>query len=143
MSREPVRPTLRRPVGTARKRRCHTRENGKCWMCGKPVEMTGPTVRYDHKLPLELGGADDDANLYPLHAEPCDRIKTAADRVRIDKARRIRKREDGTRRERRNIPQHVNGLQGRGFDKTLTKGFDGVVRERPRPFPAKHKDAQR
>lgn len=123
LAREPVEATPRRSMTAGRKLRIHTREKGKCWMCGKPVPTYGPEVRYDHRLPLELGGSDDDANVFPLHAEPCDRLKTMADRRRIDKARRQRAM---------SAPREPSRLQGRGFDKAKTRGFDGKVRERAR-----------
>lgn len=88
---EPVVPDDRAAMTPARKRRIWEREKGKCWMCGQAVPQAGPDVRYDHKVPLELGGADADHNLYPLHTTPCDELKTKADRARIDKMRRQRR----------------------------------------------------
>ena len=90
MARDAVEIDGRSSMTPARKQRIWTAREGKCWMCGQPVPVEGPEVRYDHKLPLELGGSDDDENIWPLHREPCDRIKTAADRQRIDKTRRQR-----------------------------------------------------
>jgi 5-methylcytosine-specific restriction endonuclease McrA len=88
---EPVDLDDRGSMTPARKHRIWLSRDGKCWMCGFEVPETGPGVRYDHKLALELGGADDDANLWPLHREPCDRLKTAADLRRIAKMRRQEK----------------------------------------------------
>lgn len=92
LTREPVEIENRRAMTTARKARIHTLRDGKCWMCGFAVEVSGPTVIYDHRVPLELGGTDDNSNLWPLHRSPCDRIKTAADRKRIDKAKRLQRK---------------------------------------------------
>jgi 5-methylcytosine-specific restriction enzyme A len=50
-----------------------------CHVCGK----TGAD-QVDHVVPLGEGGADEDYNLAPIHAEPCHREKTA------DEARRAR-----------------------------------------------------
>lgn len=86
--REPVELDDRGSMSDARKTRIWKSRKGICWMCGQMVPMLGSDVRYDHKLCLDLGGKDEDANLWPLHREPCDRIKTAADRKRIDKHRR-------------------------------------------------------
>jgi hypothetical protein len=102
--RQPVEIIPRKAMHSARKRRIHEREAGKCWLCTKLVPQTGPDVRYDHRVPLELGGTDDDANIFPLHREPCDRLKTAADMAKIAKVRRLIAREDGTRRPRKAIP---------------------------------------
>lgn len=85
---EPVVPEDRGSMHDARKRRIWARVKGKCWMCGQAVPESGPDVRYDHKIPIELGGADEDWNIYPLHRQPCDELKTKADRKRIDKMRR-------------------------------------------------------
>lgn len=94
MKREPVPATKRGSISEARKRRIWEREKGICWMCGKPVEMLGPTVRYDHRIPLELTGTDADENIFPLHREPCDRLKCKADAAKIAKVRRIRKKDN-------------------------------------------------
>ena len=83
---KPIEIAKRRPMTPARMHRIWLRVVGVCWMCGAVTPERGEGVRYDHKLPLELGGSDEDENIFPLHREPCDRIKTAADRVRIDKA---------------------------------------------------------
>lgn len=91
LEREVVELDGRGAMTAARKERIWRARNGICWMCGLSVDVLGPTVRYDHKLPIDLGGKDDDDNLWPLHREPCDRIKTKADRKRIDKHRRQQK----------------------------------------------------
>lgn len=109
---EPVELDDRAAMTPARKRRIWEREKGKCWMCGQAVPQAGPDVRYDHKVPLELGGADADHNLYPLHTKPCDELKTKADRARIDKMRR-QKSKLGPESERTVSPSW--GKQRRGF----------------------------
>ena len=115
----------RRSMSLARKLRIHKSRDGKCWMCGKIVPPSGPDVRYDHRKPLELGGSDDDANLYPLHTDPCDKLKTKADRQRIDKAKRLAG-------ETCTAPP-ARPLQGRPFDQTRRRKMDGtVVLRRPR-----------
>lgn len=88
LEREPVTPDDRGSMSPARKARIWTARHGKCWFCGFEVPKAGPDVVYDHKIPLELGGSDGDANIYPLHRKPCDELKTKADRRRIDKMRR-------------------------------------------------------
>lgn len=89
---EPGSSTPRGAISNTRKARIHALRKGKCWMCGQPVAVSGPEVRYDHRLPLELGGSDDDDNLWPLHRAPCDKLKTAADASRIAKAKRQAKK---------------------------------------------------
>lgn len=45
-----------------------------CHVCGKRG-----ADQVDHIVPLAEGGADEDGNLAPIHAEPCHREKTAAE----------------------------------------------------------------
>ena len=45
-----------------------------CHVCGR---LGADEV--DHVVALAEGGADDESNLAPIHAEPCHRVKTAAE----------------------------------------------------------------
>jgi 5-methylcytosine-specific restriction endonuclease McrA len=76
----------------------------------------------DHILPLWLGGSNREKNLEGLcpdhHA-----AKTKAEASLRAKAKRREARDQGTRRPRQPIAS-------RGFDKTQTRGFDGIVRPR-------------
>jgi len=76
----------------------------------------------DHILPLWLGGSNKEKNLEGLcpahHA-----AKTKAEASLRAKAKRREQRDQGTRRPRQPIAS-------RGFDKTQTRGFDGIVRPR-------------
>lgn len=119
--------TPRRPMTAVRKKRIWKARNGLCAWCKKPVPMTGELVRYDHHIPLAIGGLDEDDNIRPLHASPCDKIKTALDKKVIAKVLRLRARLEGQRRKRKAI---LNA----GFSKRLTRGFDGKVRNR-NPLP--------
>jgi 5-methylcytosine-specific restriction endonuclease McrA len=126
IGRKMVGGTPRKAMTPARKRRLHAQHNGLCTYCSQETEVMGPTVVYDHEIPLELGGADDDSNLGPIHASPCNKIKTAADIRQIAKMRRQEKMDD---------PKEPSRLQGRSFDKDLTRGFDGKTKPRePRKF---------
>jgi 5-methylcytosine-specific restriction endonuclease McrA len=120
MKREDVPATPRKAMSDARKRRIWEREGGKCWMCGQVTAMTGPEVRYDHRIPIELSGSEDDSNVFPLHREPCDRIKTKADAAKIAKMRRLRKKRDPDTRK-------PSVMKSRGFDKTVKRRLNGTV----------------
>ena len=98
MSREPVTKTKRGYMGKGRKHRLWEAANGVCAWCLKAVDKYGAAVRYDHFIPLALGGPDTDDNIRPLHTRPCDAIKTAFDVKRIAKAKRLEKAERGERK---------------------------------------------
>lgn len=90
-SREKVVVPPRPAPGKAMKRRVWEREGGICWWCQQAVPQSGPLVEYDHKLARELmgEGADEEANLYPMHKRPCHLDKSKGeDWPRIFKARR-------------------------------------------------------
>ncbi len=116
MARTPSTP--RKAMTPARKRRIHAQHNGLCTYCGQETEIMGPTVVYDHEIPLELGGADDDSNIGPIHKSPCDRIKTAADAHQIAKMRRQAKMDE---------PRAPSQIKSRPFPTDLRKRMDGTV----------------
>lgn len=98
----------RRAMTPARKRRIWEREHGICWLCTKPVPMEGPEVIYDHRNVLRISGSDDDGDIFPIHTEPCNRLKTAADKARIAKTNRQSKLTRPREKSRR-------PLRSRGF----------------------------
>lgn len=100
---EPVSATPRTTMTLARKTRLHGLSAGLCAWCKHPVEVSGPSVVYDHRIPLTLGGSDEDENIRPLHATPCDKQKTALDKRIIAKVERQRKKALGvvTRKRKR------------------------------------------
>ncbi len=111
--REAVSATARRSLTPARKRRCHLFWKGLCAVCGLPVALKGPSVRYDHEIPVWTGGADDDGpNLRSLHRDPCDKTKTRIDVAAIAKCKRLAG-ETCTKRGRP-IPQRANPWPPKG-----------------------------
>jgi 5-methylcytosine-specific restriction endonuclease McrA len=110
--------TPRKAMTPARKRRIHAQHKGLCTYCGQETEVSGPTVIYDHEIPLELGGADDDSNIGPIHASPCNKIKTAADARQIAKMRRQAKMDE---------PRAPSQIQSRPFPRDLRKKMNGSV----------------
>lgn len=105
-------PPKRGAMTPARMRRIWERERGICWWCDKPVPMRGgAVVRYDHRIPFEISFDDRDENIFPIHRDPCDLAKTAADQGDIAKARRRRLKAEGVEtRKKKPIP-------GQGFQK--------------------------
>lgn len=105
---------VRGAMTPTRMKRIWEREKGVCWFCTQPVPMRGQgVVTYDHRIPLEIIGHDGDENIFPIHRDPCDRIKTAADQAKIAKVRRQSGAKGQAARRAKNGPQ----LQSRGFEK--------------------------
>lgn len=111
---EPVEPTPRKPMTKARKERIHKMRKGICRVCKEPVPLDGPNVRYDHLIPVWLKGPDTDANIWPIHRDPCDLAKTAKDQGCIAKVKRQKLKHEGE------FPPSRFKLQGRGFQKRWT-----------------------
>ena len=98
----------------ARMKRIWEREKGVCWFCTQPVPMRGQgVVTYDHRVPFEIIQHDEDWNIYPIHRDPCDKLKTKADQARIAKVRRQSGAKGQAARRVKNGPQ----LKGRPFPK--------------------------
>lgn len=116
---------IRRAMTKARKRAAHDRAGGVCWWCSEPVEMFGPTVEYDHRIGVWLTEEDRDDDVWPLHADPCHKLKTAQDAKTRGHVKRMAARHDGTRRPRKEI-------QSPGFQ----KGHRPFPK---RPFPKRSK----
>lgn len=98
------------------------RQNGRCGCgCGKRLDPFAEGVIDEHLIPLELTGSNDLENR-ALYRKPCAKAKTEIDAANIAKAKRLAG-ETCTGPTKRPI-------ESRGFDKALTKGFDGKVRLR-------------
>jgi hypothetical protein len=93
-----------------------------CVICRMACAAFGPTVIWDHRVPLAIGGSNDLDNMDPHHAGPCAKVKTALDMKAIAKAKRLAG-------ETKAGPTK-NPIRSRGFDRTKSRGFDGRVRER-------------
>jgi hypothetical protein len=129
-AREKVEAPKRRPMTKARKVRIWTARNGLCGECGEPVPMLGKGVRYDHRGVLWITLDDSDDAIWPIHAA-CDARKTPGDISTVAKIKRlIRDADPETRKRAKRAIPAGRPLQGRGFDKSRSKGFDRVVRER-------------
>lgn len=94
--------------------------DGRCKICGEKI--TGP-FEVEHRVPVALGGTNDPSNLEAVHPQPCHSSKTKADVKAIAKAKRLEKKSSPETRK-------PATMKSRGFQKTLTKGFDGKVRPR-------------
>jgi len=117
----PVEP--RKAMTPARKARIHAMRDGKCWLCSKAVPVSGPSVVYDHRMALFNGGTDDNSNLWPICADPCNKLKTAADLNKAAKIRRQQKLHD--EREPTRIP--ARKFESRPFPTNLKRKMNGQV----------------
>lgn len=88
--------------------------DGCCHICEMKIQP-GQEWDVSHPTPLELGGADDDANRRPAHRR-CHRILTATEDVpAIRKAQRREARHLGAKRTSRPIP----GSKASGWKRKL------------------------
>jgi 5-methylcytosine-specific restriction protein A len=103
MKREPVPATARTKWSPARRRAALERDRYECAEPTCDAKFPGGVgAELDHILPLALGGADELANIQVLCGRH-HREKTRFDIGRIAKARRIRRREAGEKRNARPI----------------------------------------
>lgn len=98
-----------------------------CAICNHPI-FWDEEIDWDHVHPIALGGEHSHANLRPLHAN-CHQKKTSGSKATsagsdihmIAKAKRI-----ASGGKKRRGPK----LRSKGFDKNLTRHFDGTTEAR-------------
>lgn len=114
----------RRRLTPAQKAECHTRENGVCYLCGKPVEVTGPNVHYDHKRNRWMTFDQGLENFFPVHWDPCHKAKTREEATSRAKVKRLVKKSDPELRKSK------HPIKSAGFRRSTThkRGLDGQVR---------------
>lgn len=99
-------------------------QNGRCACgCGEKLQPMTEGVIDEHLISLGAGGTNDLKNR-ALYRKPCATAKTVGDKGTIGKVKRIEARENGTRRQRKAIPQAANPWPPKGS-----------VKFAPRPFP--------
>jgi 5-methylcytosine-specific restriction protein A len=72
------------------------REHGVCHICELPVTV-GQRWEIEHRIPLALGGLDDEANMFPAHAT-CHKPKSAEDVANIARAKRRKAKHIGIKK---------------------------------------------
>lgn len=92
---------------------------GVCYLSGRKIRA-GERWDCDHVIALTNGGENRERNLAPALVG-AHREKTKADVATKKKTARIRKKFLGIK------PTGTGKIQSRGFDKRLTKRFDGTV----------------
>lgn len=122
MSRAPVEIEKRKPLSRREVIQLMLDQNGRCGCgCGEKLDPMREGVVDEHVIPLEIRENANDLDNRALYRKPCAAAKTAKkDAPAIAKVKRIEARLNGTRRPRKPIPSP-------GFDKTMTKKFDGSV----------------
>lgn len=96
-------------------------QSGRCGCgCGKKLDPITEGVIDEHLIALELTGSNDLKNR-SLFRKPCAVEKTKQDRTDIAKCKRLAG-------ETGNAPKRQ--IASRGFDRSMTKGFDGKIRPR-------------
>jgi 5-methylcytosine-specific restriction endonuclease McrA len=94
MSRERVVVPPRKDPTKTQKVAAWNRENGLCYLCGKPVALEGSGVQYDHRDGRAVSANDETDNLYPVHPV-CHAPKTA--KVDTPRAAKTKRQEKLTR----------------------------------------------
>lgn len=112
--------TPRKPISTIRRAAIFKAARGVCHICERRIQA-GERWEVEHRIPLALGGADDDSNRRPAH-EKCHAKKTRDDQSSIARAKRREARHTGAYRSAHPMP----GSRGTKFKKRM----DGSVVER-------------
>lgn len=71
---------------------------GRCHLCGCKVQV-GERWELEHRIPLALGGPDDETNVAPAH-KACHARKTVVDAGNHAKAERVRAKHFGAAQRR-------------------------------------------
>lgn len=133
--------TLARPMPKPEKRKAASlaimvevflRQGVPCAKCPAILKLEG--FEMDHIQPLDALGRQTPDNWQAL-CPACHLVKTRIDNARAKKGARVRGETGQLKRRREAGPTFTsrNDLAlrpSRGFDKTLTRGFDGKVRNR-------------
>jgi len=87
----------RRPLSVTRRVALFQSHAGVCHLCSGRIQA-GEAWEVSHEIPLELGGADDEANMRPAHAK-CHRAHTSTvDIPNIARAKRRYAKHIGARK---------------------------------------------
>ena len=76
----------RRSLSTTARVRIFNAAGGRCHICEQRIQV-GQPWEVEHRIPLALGGADDESNMRPAHTA-CHAPKTVADLGDIARAKR-------------------------------------------------------
>ena len=112
----------------AQREQIYTRDRGKCAIC-KGFVARHESWTAGHIIRHSDGGRTIVENgQIECHKNGCNLITQKIDTSGSARTKRMKRAHEEGRGRKRKGPQ----IQSRGFDKTLTKGFDGKVRKRDR-----------
>jgi len=108
---------MRKSFSAKDRARIFAAHGGVCGLSGVKIGA-GDAWHIEHRVPVALGGSNDDENLYPALVEP-HALKTKDDVKRIAKAKRQSGIEGG--QAARRAKRGFGLIQSRGFDKNGPK----------------------
>jgi 5-methylcytosine-specific restriction protein A len=85
--------TARRSLSTTARLRIFENRGGVCHLCEQKIQV-GEKWEVEHRIPLAMGGADDETNMFPAHRK-CHAVKSKADAGKLAKVTRIRAKHRG------------------------------------------------
>jgi hypothetical protein len=117
-----VRSTKRMGLSTKDKYRIRNRDGHRCQSCGKSVK-DNVKLHVDHKIPIELGGSNNDSNLWTL-CDECNLAKRAFFRDNLDSTVMIKvfREESGYQRLRVLFEESPN-IE---FSPSILQGISGI-----------------
>lgn len=108
--------TARRHISKKMRLRIHADHGGICCFCKEMIHLDQHRMEISHRIPLAMGGADEERNMEPAHYD-CHRSHTASvDIPQIAKAKRVEKKHTGQFRPPRHI---VPGSKASPWKRTL------------------------
>lgn len=97
--------TARKPISAKERLRLFALHGGTCHLCSGKIDATREAWEVSHDIPLELGGADDDANRLLAHAKCHRRHTSTVDIPNIAKAKRREQKNLGARQSKHKWPK--------------------------------------
>ena len=112
--------TKRKSLSTKTRVGIFQRHNGICDICHGKITV-GDLWDVSHRIPLELGGADDETNWFPAHRKCHKETTYKEDIPKIAKAKRLEAKNTGAFRKRSNWPCGKSSGLKRKLDGTVVK----------------------
>lgn len=111
--------TARRTWTAKRRLAVFERDGGVCHICAQKI-LVGEAWDLEHRVPLALGGDDDEGNVHPAHVT-CHKGKSAQDAANLAKANRVRAKHKGAKPQ----PRHrLPGSKGSGWKAKIGGGWE-------------------